>query len=294
MKASGLYREIAEIEEKGKSVAVCIVVKTRGATPRRAGSKMLVFPDGTISDTIGGGEMERRVVAEALGALRDGRSRLVEYSLVDLDKGDAGVCGGNMTVYVEPVVPRPTLVVIGAGHVGRAVAKLAHWLGFRLVVSDDRPEYCTKQYLPDADLLLHGPYSELPRKLEVDRQTYIVMTTKDVRDDLSCLPGLLETQAAYIGVIGSRRRWATTRGLLAEAGVSAEKLERVASPIGLELDAETPEEIAVSILAEIIMLRRGGHGQRMSDYSKSRSNGEEQDRDYNAATDKTDAGSSSD
>lgn len=266
MKASGFYRQVAKAEEDGESVAVCIIVETSGATPRRAGSKMLVFPDGTIKDTIGGGEMERRVVAEAFEALRDGQSRLVDLSLVDRDRGDAGVCGGNMTVYVEPVVPQPTLVVVGAGHVGRAVAKLAHWLGFRLVVSDDRPEYCTKQNVPDAELFLPGPYSELPQKLDVDRQTYVVLTTGDVKDDLSCLPALLDTGAAYIGVIGSRRRWATTRGLLAEAGVPAEKLDQVASPIGLELDAETPEEIAVSILAEIIMLRRGGHGRRMSDY----------------------------
>jgi xanthine dehydrogenase accessory factor len=279
MKESGFYREIAEIEEKGKSVAVCIVVKTSGATPRRAGCKMLVFPDGKIKNTIGGGEMERRVVAEALEALRDGQSRLVDYSLVDPDTGDAGVCGGRMTVYVEPVVPRPTLVVVGAGHVGRAVAKLAHWLGFQVAVSDDRPEYCTKQNVPDADLFLPGPYSELPQKLDVDLQTYIVLTTGGVEDDLSCLPALLDTRAAYVGVIGSRRRWATTRGMLAEAGVPTERLDQVASPIGLELDAETPEEIAVSILAEIIMLRRGGHGRRMSDYSQSQSKTEKEERD---------------
>ena len=269
MKESGFYREIVEIQEEGKSVAICTVIKTSGATPRRAGSRVLVFPDGSIKDTIGGGEMERRVVAEALEALRDGRSRLVDYSLVDPDTGDAGVCGGHMTVYVEPVVPRPTMVVVGAGHVGRAVAKLAHWLGYQLVVSDERPEYCTKQNVPDADLLLPGPYSELSQKLEVHQQTYVVLTTGGVEEDLRCLPALLETQAAYIGVIGSRRRWATTRRLLAEGGVPAEKLDQVASPIGLELDAETPEEIAVSILAEIIMLRRGGHGRRMSDYAEN-------------------------
>jgi xanthine dehydrogenase accessory factor len=161
------------------------------------------------------------------------------------------------------------MVVVGAGHVGQAVAKLAHWLGFQLVVSDEGPEYCTKQNVPDADLFLPGPYSELSQKLDIHQQTYLVLTTGGVEEDLRCLPALLETQAAYIGVIGSRRRWATTRGLLAEAGVPAEKLDRVASPIGLELDAETPEEIAVSIMAEIIMLRRGGHGRRMSDYTEN-------------------------
>jgi xanthine dehydrogenase accessory factor len=269
MNESGFYREIAENEEMGKSVAVCIVVKTHGATPRRAGSKMLVFPDGKIINTIGGGEMERRVVAEAQEALKAGQSRLVDYSLKDPDTGDAGVCGGHMTVYIEPVVPRPTLVVVGAGHVGQAVAKLAHWLGYQLIVSDEAPEYCTKQNVPDADLFLPGPYSELSEKLEVHQQTYVVLTTGGVEEDLRCLPALLETQAAYIGVIGSRRRWATTRGLLEEAGVPAEKLDRVASPIGLELDAETPEEIAVSILAEITMFRRGGHGRRMSDYAEN-------------------------
>jgi xanthine dehydrogenase accessory factor len=154
--------------------------------------------------------------------------------------------------------------VIGAGHVGKAVAHLAKWLGFYVVINDDRPEFCRPEAVPGADEYLPGLMAELPQRLEITPSTYLVLTTRGMNVDVEGLPALVETQAAYIGLIGSQRRWALAKKALLERGVPAEKLERVRSPIGLELHAETPEEIAVSILAEIIMLRQGGDGSVMS------------------------------
>jgi xanthine dehydrogenase accessory factor len=259
-----LYRRIAELQAQGGTAALCTVVHCQGSTPRGPGSKMLVYPDGAVEGTIGGGEMESRVRQEALAALKDGKPRKLEYALADPASGDPGVCSGQMEVYVEPIRPESIVVVIGAGHVGQAVAHLADWLGFRVVVSDDRPEFCTPEIVPQAEEFFPGPIGELPEKLAVNAHTYLVLTTRGVDLDVAALPALLETPAAYIGVIGSRRRWATARQQLEQAGVPAEQLDRVVSPIGLELNAETPEEIAVSILAEVIMQQRGGDGKRMA------------------------------
>jgi len=260
-----IYKAITELEDKNEAGAVCTVVRSRGSTPRHATSKMLVYPDGHIIGTVGGGELENRVIAEAQRAIQDGESRLLEYSMTDPQRGDPGVCGGQVEVFVEPIMPRPVLVVVGSGHVGKAVAHLAKWLGFRVAVNDDRPEFCNPQAVPDADEFYPVPMAELPDHLKITPWTYLVLTTRGVVVDVPGLPVLMESPAAYLGVIGSRKRWLTTRKALLEKGISEEKMMRVRSPIGLELKAETPEEIAVSIMAEIIMLRQGGDGKVMAE-----------------------------
>lgn len=258
-----IYRALAHIENNNEAGALCTVVRSSGSTPRHTTSKMLVYPDGSILGTVGGGEMENRVIAQALEAIADGKPRLLEYSMTDPKRGDPGVCGGQLEIFVEPILPKATLVVIGAGHVGKAVAHLAKWLGFYVVVSDDRPGFCDAEAVPGGDAYYPVAMQELPDHLKITPYTYLVLTTRGVNIDIPGIPPLLETPAAYIGVIGSQRRWAEARKQLKQAGVSDEKLARVRSPIGLELNAETPEEIAVSIMAEIIMLRQGGDGRPM-------------------------------
>ena len=258
-----IYQALANLEADGNSGVLCTIIRSRGSVPRHEGSKMLVFADGHFIGTVGGGEVELRVIAEALAALEDGRPRLLSYDMVDPEQGDPGVCGGQLEIYVEPILPRPTVVIVGVGHVGRAVAHLAHWLGFRVLVSDDRAEFCTPESNPDADAFFPVKMDQLPDQVNINSQTYIVLTTRGVTVDVEGLPALLESQAGYIGVIGSRRRWKVTRKALEEARVPKQALDRVHSPIGLELHAETPEEIAVSIMAEIIMVRNGASGQPM-------------------------------
>ncbi|HXF86156.1 MAG TPA: XdhC family protein [Anaerolineales bacterium] len=260
---TSIYLALAEIEKNNGSAALCTVVKSEGSTPRHVGSKMLVYPDGKFIGTIGGGDLEHRVLDEARMAISDGQPRLLTYSMVDPSRGDPGVCGGTVEVFVEPILPPAMVVVIGGGHVGRAVVHLAKWLGFRVAVSDDRAEFCNPEAVPGADVYYLCPMAELPEKLKVTRQTYLVVTSRGSSLDAAGLPSLLETNAAYIGVIGSKRRWLTTVKALKEKGVSDEKIARVHSPIGLELNAETPEEIAVSIMAEILMVRNKGTGEPM-------------------------------
>jgi xanthine dehydrogenase accessory factor len=261
---TSVFQAVAELEAKNESGALCTIVRSKGSTPRHVTSKMLVYPDGHIVGTIGGGEVEKRVIVEALQAIQDSQHRLIQYNMTDPARGDPGVCGGQVEIFVEPIQPKPTLVVIGAGHVGKAVVHLAHWLGFYVVVNDDRQNFCTPEAVPEADAYYPVAIAELPRYVKVTPWTYLVLTTRGMNLDVEGLPALLDTSAIYIGVIGSKRRWATARKQLLEEGVPEEKLARVHSPIGLELNAETPEEIAVSILAEIIMLRQSGDGNSMA------------------------------
>ena len=216
---------------------------------------MLVYSDGRISGTIGGGELESRVISTAIEMIGDGQARILAFNMVDPERGDPGVCGGQVEIYMEPILPKPTLIVVGAGHVGRSVAHLAHWLGFKVVVSDDRPEFCDPALIPEAESFHTGPLVELPDQVPITDWTYLVLTTRSVDIDVPGLPRLLDSPAAYIGIIGSRRRWETTREQLLDKGVPDSKIDRVRSPMGLDIEAETPEEIAVSIMAEIIQLR---------------------------------------
>lgn len=259
-----LYEALTELEARNGAGALCTLIRSRGSTPRHTGSKMLVYPDGTIIGTVGGGELENRVIAEARQSIVDGRTRLLEYSMADPARGDPGVCGGQVEVFVEPLQPKPTVVVIGAGHVGRAVAALAHWMGYRVVVNDDRPGFAAPEATPGGDEYIPTTMDELSRHMDINPWTYLVLTTRGMNVDVQGLPALLDSNAGYIGLIGSKRRWGAARKQMLANGVASEKLDRVRSPIGLELNAETPEEIAVSIMAEIVMLRNGGTGKAMS------------------------------
>jgi xanthine dehydrogenase accessory factor len=263
-----IYQSLVDLEKNNETAALCTVTSSEGSTPRHVGSKMLVHPDGSFIGTVGGGEMEQRVIKEALAALDDGRVRLVHYSMVDPARGDPGVCGGQVEVFVEPILPAPLIVVIGAGHVGKAVVHLAKWLGFRVAASDDRAEFCNPESTPDADAYYPVPMDELPRQIKIDKRTVFILTTRGSAIDAAGLAPLLDSPAGYIGVIGSKRRWATTVKALKDQGVSEEKIAKVHSPIGLELQAETPEEIAVSIMAEVMMIKEKGTGKSMKSGEK--------------------------
>lgn len=266
---NSIYQALSELEKNNESAALCTVVKSEGSTPRHVGSKMLVYPDGKFIGTVGGGDLEHRVLDEAWMAIADGQPRLLQYNMSDPSRGDPGVCGGQVEVFVEPILPAPMVIVIGAGHVGKAVAHLAKWLGFRVAVSDDRPEFCTPEVVPNADAYYPVPMEKLTEHVHVTRQTYLVLTTRGSNVDAAGLGPLLETEAAYIGVIGSKRRWLETGKALKAQGIAEEKIARVHSPIGLELQAETPEEIAVSIMAEILMIRNKGTGKPMKSSPKN-------------------------
>ena len=260
-----IYQALSEIEKNNESAALCTVVKSEGSTPRHVGSKMLVYPDGRFIGTVGGGELESRVIKAAVESINNGNAQNLSYTMADPSRGDPGVCGGTVEVFVEPILPPAMIVVIGGGHVGKAVVHLAKWLGFRVAVSDDREEFSNPESVPGADAYYPVSMGKLTEHLNITRQTYLVITSRGSPIDAAGLPNLLESDAAYIGVIGSKRRWLTTVKALKEQGLSDEKFVSVHSPMGIELNAETPEEIAVSIMAEILMLRSNGTGKMMKE-----------------------------
>ncbi len=259
-----VYEALMAAEDKGDLVALATIISVQGSVPRHPGSKMLVRQDGSIVGTVGGGGMEAQVIKEALAAIQDGKTRMPSYTLHDPAKGDPGICGGTIQIFIEPITTAPTLLVIGGGHVGKALAELALWSGWRVILSDDRHEFCNPSYVAGlADYLVCKP-AEIAEKCPVNSQTYIAAVTRGMPIDVNLIPVLLATKAAYIGLIGSRRRWALTmKALREEQGLTEADFKRVYAPIGLELKAETPQEIAISIMAQITMIRRGGDGSSM-------------------------------
>ena len=251
-----LLRELVEAVDARRPVVLATVVDSSRSVPRRPGSKMLVYADGSTSGSVGGGEMEARVVREAMDVLAERRPRRLSYSLLDPRTGDPGVCGGEVELYLEPHMPQTTVYVIGVGHVGRAVVELADWLGYRVLAWDDRAALTDE--LDGADVVLTGTIADALAAEPPDEHSRVVMVTRNVDLDVEILPALLATPVPTIGLMGSNRRWSTTRQRLVDAGVSDDDLDRVHSPIGVEIAAETPAEIAVSILAQVIGLERGG------------------------------------
>jgi len=258
-----VFEAAVAARREGKPAALATVIETQGSVPRQAGSKMLVWPDGEIVGTVGGGQMEAYVIREAQAALQDGQTRVLTYNLSDLGAGDPGVCGGTVRVFVEPLLAPITVVVIGGGHVGRAVAELAKWMEYRVVVVDDRPGYATPEAIPGMDAYYTVEAAELLDRVPITARTAVAALTRGLPVDEALLPELLKTDAPYIGVIGSRRRWALTVEALIERGISREQLSRIRAPIGLEIGAETPKEIALSVMAEIVMVLRRGTGEPM-------------------------------
>ncbi len=216
---------------------------------------MLVYADGSTDGTVGGGEMESRVVTASLAALADRQPRRLTYSLVDPGAGDPGVCGGDVELYLEPYMPTTRVFVVGIGHVGRAVIELATWLGYDVLAWDDREEVIEE--LGGDVTVAPGSITDAVAAHPLDEHTRVVMVTRNVDLDTTILPVLLATPTPTIGLMGSSRRWATTRTKLLDAGVPEADLQRVQSPVGLEIAAETPAEIAVSILAQVIGHERG-------------------------------------
>ncbi len=256
-----VYEAILEAHTKGEPAALATITATQGSVPRHAGSKMLVRVDGSSVGTVGGGGLEERVIQEALAATTDGKTRTLSYTLND---GDPGICGGTAHVFVEPIGIAPVLLVVGVGHVGKALAELGKWAGYRVVVCDDYAEFCNPESLPGMDGYVVCEPGEIAEHIAINLHTYVAAATRGQDVDVDLIPALLATDARYIGVIGSRRRWALTiEAIRGKGDLSDEDITRIHSPVGLELGAETPKEIALSILAEIVMVQHGGTGEAM-------------------------------
>jgi xanthine dehydrogenase accessory factor len=234
------------------------VVRSNGSTPQRAGAKMLVFPDGRTIGTIGGGCYENDAFWKAREALATGRSALLHYELNDDFAQENGlVCGGQMDVHIDPLEPTPRLFIMGAGHVGWHLGRLAIDAGFRLHVVDDREKFANTERFPGAEAVIAEPIPEWLHRNEIPASAYVVVVTRGHTHDLDAMRSLAARDLKYLGLIGSRAKVSRIFARLLEEGMPQECLTRVHAPIGLDIGAVTPAEIAISIMAELVAIRRG-------------------------------------
>jgi xanthine dehydrogenase accessory factor len=254
----------AEALARGDSVALVTVVRSQGSTPQRAGAKMVVWADGRTVGTIGGGCYENDAFWKAREAIASGRPQLLHYELNDDFAQENGlICGGRMDVHIDPLAPSPRLFIIGAGHVGFHLAKLATDIGFRIDIVDDREKFANTERFPGADVVVE-PIPEWLHRAEIPATSYVVVVTRGHQHDLDAMRALAARDLKYLGLIGSRAKVARIYDALLEEGMPPECLQRVHAPIGLEIGAVTPAEIAVSILAELIAVSRGVDTSAMS------------------------------
>jgi xanthine dehydrogenase accessory factor len=252
-----IYQEIVRIKEKGEEAALVTIVSATGSTPREEGAKMLVRPDGTIIGTIGGGNLEAQVINEAVGVIKQGKPKRLHMNLTAKEAEETGmICGGDLEVFIEPILTAPTMYIFGGGHISLPLAQIGKLLGFKIAIIDDRAEFASTKRFPEAEMVLAGDFSKAFSKLKIDKTSYIVIVTRGHQNDELVLEWAVGTPAKYIGMIGSQTKVKTVFSHLLAKGVSKGRLDSVYSPIGLEIGAQTPEEIAVSILAEIIKVRR--------------------------------------
>jgi xanthine dehydrogenase accessory factor len=252
-----IYQEIVRAREEGREAALVTIVSARGSTPREEGTKMLVQSDGTIAGTIGGGSLEAQVIDEAIKVIEQGKPKRLHMSLTAKEAEGAGmICGGELEVFIEPILTAPTLYIFGGGHISLPLAKMGRLLGFKIAIIDDRAEFASAERFPEAEIILAEDFKKAFPRLKIGKSSYIVIVTRGHQHDEIVLSWAVGTPTKYIGMIGSKAKVKTLFSHLLAKGVSQEKLASVHSPIGLEIDAQTPEEIAVSILAEIIKVRR--------------------------------------
>jgi len=253
-----ILKEALKRIDKGETIALVTVVEAKGSTPREVGAKMLVNKEGLIAGTIGGGITEARVIKEAKQALRDGKGRLLSYHLTKEEAAlDEGViCGGDMMLFVDVLRPKEEIMIFGGGHIAVCLSKLAKMVGFRLVIIDDREEFASKERFPEADEIIVESIGKALKQVKITPSTYIVIVTRGHLQDQEVLASVIQSDAAYLGMIGSRKKNATVFKNLEEQGVSTQELKKVHAPIGMDIGAQTPEEIAVSIIAEIIQVMK--------------------------------------
>ncbi len=248
--------------ENGEPVALAMVVRSRGSTPRHAGARMIVFGDGRCVGTVGGATLEQKVIEDSLATLSDGQSRLNNYvfSTREEDRSNSvGLCGGSVEVYIEKLNPDPTLMIIGAGHIALPLSRLARELEMRLIVVDDRAEYANKDRFPQAaeiHVLPYDPKTETlaPLPVTITPSTYVVVATWGW--DAPALEQVLKQNPAYVGLVASKTKWRAISEMLKGRGISDEAIAKVHAPIGLDLGAETPAEVALAIIAEILKVRK--------------------------------------
>ena len=252
-----IYEQIVQLRREGRRGAVATITNVRGSIPSFQTAKMLVRDDGSISGTIGGGCVEAEVWQAAREVMEQEKPRILTFNLNNDPKYDTGlVCGGTLEIFIEPVLPPALLYIFGAGHVAYNLYKVATIAGFEVTVIDDRESYANRERFPDAREVIADDFDAVTARLSVPEGAYIVIVTRGHRDDMRILRWAVDARARYLGMIGSKRKTIAIYKELERQGIPVEKFAEVHAPVGLEIGAVTPEEIAVAIVAEMIAERR--------------------------------------
>lgn len=260
MQSVSIFQDIQMALQRGEQIAIATVVKTSGSAPCTPGHKLLVYSDGTTKGKLAGPQTDQQVVAASLNALRQGQSQLIHVH-IDADQGESvGSCGATLEIFCEVLRPEPRLVIAGAGYVAQALANLATRLHFQIDVVDDRRDLANPAHFSENIQLNFGDIPQTIQALKPDNATSIVIVTRGHTSDKEALRAALTTPAVYIGMIGSTGKVKQIFRTLQQEGIALEQLERVHAPIGLDIGAETPDEIALSIAAELVMIRHHGSG----------------------------------
>ncbi|HVB99330.1 MAG TPA: XdhC/CoxI family protein [Candidatus Dormibacteraeota bacterium] len=255
-----IFEEIVRLRSQGRRAALATVVHVNGSIPSFESSRMLVRDDGSIAGTVGGGCVEADVWAAAKDVILAGQPRKLTFHLNNDPSYDTGlICGGTLEIFVEPILPSPRLYIFGGGHVSLSLTRAAHDAGFEIAVIDDRESFANRERFPMATEILTS-FEEAFDKIVPNSSSYLVIVTRGHKDDMRVLKWAAKTAARYIGMIGSKRKVLAVYRALEKEGISPESLAKVHAPVGLEIGAQTPEEIAVSIVAELIAIRRGASG----------------------------------
>ncbi len=255
-----ILNEAARLLERRTSLALCTVIEKKGSGPRDAGAKMIVSGDGATFGTIGGGNVEHALVEECLKAIKEHKSRKVTFNLSKNQKdgtvGTGMICGGELTVLVDVIEPTPRLVIVGTGHVALPLAKLASVVGFKIVIVDDERKLANKEHFPMAENIIAGDYAQVLSKFELSPNDSVVIAHGEPEHDYAALKSVIKKKTAYVGLLGSRTKAAILTERLRSEGVNGAHVKALHIPLGLDIGAETPEEIGISILAEIIQSQR--------------------------------------
>jgi xanthine dehydrogenase accessory factor len=260
-----VFAELEEAYQRGETVALVTILETRGSTPQKAGAKMVVGRDGRLRGTVGGGCVESEILWRAQRAIEQRRPEIGSYDFNADEEENGLICGGSMKVFIEPVIPPPRVFVVGAGHVAQPVAQVAKIAGFEVIVLDDRVKYASPERFPDADVVRAGPIPELADEFDYGDNAHVVIVTRGHKEDEEALRAFVVKDAAYIGLIGSVTKIEKIVKRLLRDGFSQERLDRVRSPIGLDLGGSSPGEIAVSIVAELLTVRYQRTGRPMTE-----------------------------
>jgi len=257
-----IYEELVRLRRQGQKCALATIVQVNGSIPSFESAKMLIREDGSIVGTIGGGCVEAEVWNAAREVMETEKPRHLNFNLGQEAAYDNGlICGGQLNVFVEPVIPCPRAFIFGAGHISKSISKIANIAGFATSIIDNRQQFANRERFPEAEDIFAEEYEEVFPKLPINSTSYLVIVTRGHRDDMRVLRWAVTTPARYIAMIGSKRKTIAVVKELEKEGISRETFDRVHAPMGLEIGAITPEEIAVSVVAEMIATRRAAGGE---------------------------------